>query len=35
MTSLITTHHHQDHSGGNEGFVSLRTSLVSKDRELK
>jgi glyoxylase-like metal-dependent hydrolase (beta-lactamase superfamily II) len=23
VTSLITTHHHNDHSGGNEGFVSI------------
>ena len=35
MTSLITTHHHQDHSGGNEGFVSPHTSPVDKERELK
>ena len=30
VTSLITTHHHQDHSGGNEGFVSPCSSLIDE-----
>jgi len=27
VTSLITTHHHQDHSGGNEGFLASQTGV--------
>jgi len=28
FTSLITTHHHADHSGGNEEFVRLGLFLL-------
>ncbi|KAG8988949.1 Cytoplasmic glyoxalase II, partial [Tulasnella sp. 427] len=27
ITSLLTTHHHQDHSGGNEAFASQNPSI--------
>ena len=28
ITSLLTTHHHQDHSGGNAAFVCILTSAL-------
>lgn len=31
LTTLITTHHHYDHSGGNEKFVSGRLGGVLMD----